>query len=65
VPYFDERCGMRFADGSEFTERFNAFYEGVRAGRFHARSLVVEKLTLEDSARKFVAHLEEAGRSPQ
>jgi len=60
VPYFDARCGLRFRDAREFPERLGSFLEGLRAGTLAPRDYALETLTLEKSARRFLALLEEA-----
>ncbi len=54
VPYFDDRCGMRFRDQAEFSPRLAEFREGLKAGRFAPRDYIVENLTLEKCSRHFV-----------
>ena len=51
VPYWDERCGMKFETADEFVDRFSDFWERVQAGEFVPRDYVVENLTLEKCAR--------------
>lgn len=53
VPYWDERCGMKFEDATEFEERFDAFWKDVQGQAFDPRSYVVENLTLEQCARHY------------
>ena len=47
VPYWDERCGLKFRDAKDFEARWSTFWEGVGAGRFNPRDYVLENLTLE------------------
>jgi glycosyltransferase involved in cell wall biosynthesis len=54
VPYWDERCGMKFKDASEFADRWGAFWERAKAGSFAPRDYVLEELTLEKCARRYV-----------
>lgn len=54
VPYWDERCGLTFADASEFEEKLGAFWEGVREGAYAPRDYVLENLTLAACARAYV-----------
>lgn len=51
VPYWDERCGMKFATAEEFASDFNAFWAQVRSNAFSPRAYIVENLTLEKCAR--------------
>lgn len=55
VPYFDARCGERFAGAGDFDEKFEVFVEGVKASRYRPRELVMETLTLEKSAAHFLS----------
>lgn len=59
VPYWDQRCGLKFADSLEFSQRFEDFWAGVLGRRFRPRDYVVENLTLEGCSRQYV---ELAGR---
>jgi glycosyltransferase involved in cell wall biosynthesis len=51
VPYWDERCGMKFERAEEFRASFGAFWDKVRDGGFSPREYIVETLTLEKCAR--------------
>jgi hypothetical protein len=54
VPYWDDRCGVRFESVSQFSERLVCFWEKVRASLFAPRDYILENLTLERCARKYV-----------
>ena len=54
VPYWDERCGMKFASGTEFRRGWDSFWEGVVANRFRPRDYILENLTLERCADQYV-----------
>jgi glycosyltransferase involved in cell wall biosynthesis len=54
VPYWDERCGMKFRDAAEFTATFPRFWAGVLGGQYAPRAYVTENLTLESAARDYV-----------
>jgi hypothetical protein len=54
VPYFDDRCGMKFKDFSEFETNFDSFISKVKNKAFAPREYVMENLTLEICAQKFV-----------
>lgn len=58
VPYWDERCGMKFQGSEDFEEKFDRFWSFVRKGRFSPREYVVENLTLEKCAREYVSIVE-------
>jgi hypothetical protein len=60
VPYWDERCGLKFKDASEFTVRLDEFLDRQSGGGFAPRDYVVENLTLEKCARRFLAIIDAA-----
>ena len=60
VPYWDERCGLRFADLEGFIENFSQFWTDCRDGRFDPRNYVLETLTLRAGALAYVEHARQA-----
>jgi glycosyltransferase involved in cell wall biosynthesis len=60
VPYWDDRCGVRFTTKSEFLDRLDTFLEGLAEGRFKPRDYILENLTLEKCAHQYVKLAEEA-----
>lgn len=60
VPWFDDRCGMRFRGVPDLEPVLDAFVDGSRAGAFAPRAYVLERLTLERCARAYLDLLEEA-----
>jgi len=54
VPYWDERCGMKFEDTTGFVRSFDPFWEYVRTNQFKPREYVLENLTLEKAARQYL-----------
>jgi glycosyltransferase involved in cell wall biosynthesis len=54
VPYWDERCGMKFHDAADFNATFQDFWAGVTEGKISPRAYVTENLTLEAGARHYV-----------
>ena len=54
VPYWDERCGRRFSDTDAFLEGWSAFFEKVRSSLFQPRDYILENLTLETCAQRYV-----------
>jgi len=59
VPYWDERCGMKFETADEFVDRFSDFWERVQAAGFAPRDYVVKNLTLEKCAWHYASIAEE------
>ena len=54
VPYWDERCGIKFRGAVDFPDKLQEFLDGLRSQRFAPRDYIMENLTLERSARLFV-----------
>jgi hypothetical protein len=51
VPYWDERCGMKFDTEEDFRARLPDFWKRVQSGGFSPREYILENLTLETCAR--------------
>jgi glycosyltransferase involved in cell wall biosynthesis len=62
VPYWDARCGRKFSSFDQFRDRWPAFWDDVRSGGFSPRAYILENLTLEDCARRYVDHLASVAR---
>jgi hypothetical protein len=54
VPYWDERCGLRFATTSEFEAMWDVFWDEFRNGNYDPRSYVMDNLTLEKCASEYL-----------
>lgn len=54
VPYWDERCGMTFADAAAFARAWPQFWEACRAHAFRPRGYILDNLTLEKAAQNYV-----------
>jgi glycosyltransferase involved in cell wall biosynthesis len=54
VPYWDERCGMKFKNIREFPAVFEAFWEKMRSDQFAPREYIMENLTLEKCANTYI-----------
>jgi glycosyltransferase involved in cell wall biosynthesis len=54
VPYWDQRCGVTFQSQQDFPDRLDAFLTALSAGRFSPREYILENLTLEQCARRYV-----------
>ncbi|MDO3643061.1 hypothetical protein [Mucilaginibacter sp. L3T2-6] len=52
VPYWDERCGAKFKSIDDFEENLQSFLE--KLGSFRPRDYILENLTLEICARKYI-----------
>ena len=56
VPYWDERCGRTFADAGEFPEQLSQFWADLT--RYSPRDYILENLTLEICAGKYLGHVQ-------
>lgn len=56
VPYWDARCGLKFSHPEEFAARLDEFLGKLDGGEFAPRDYVLENLTLEECARRYVEH---------
>ncbi len=54
VPYWDERCGIKFAKMAEFSKRLCVFMEKLKTLQFNPRTYILENLTLEKCAQDYV-----------
>jgi glycosyltransferase involved in cell wall biosynthesis len=54
VPYWDERCGLKFKDASEFADTLDQFIDKQSHGEFSPRDYIVENLTLQKCAGSFL-----------
>lgn len=59
VPYWDERCGVKFKDISEFPAQLEEFLDKLSSKQFAPRDYILENLTLEKCAQHFVEILEQ------
>jgi glycosyltransferase involved in cell wall biosynthesis len=59
VPYWDERCGVKFNSLREFPERLHEFLAKLESESFEPREYILENLTLERCARRYVELVEE------
>ncbi|OLP18179.1 glycosyltransferase [Leptolyngbya sp. 'hensonii'] len=54
VPYWDDRCGLKFASLNEFPAQLDAFLAGLSQRQFCPREYILENLTLECCARQYL-----------
>ncbi|NBX69995.1 MAG: glycosyltransferase family 1 protein [Proteobacteria bacterium] len=54
VPYFSQECGIKFKNIKEFPEALNLFLFNLGHGLFYPRKYILENLTLEKSAQRFL-----------
>lgn len=55
VPFFDERCGLTFACLNDFSNCLDEFISQLVAGKFNPREYILDNLTLEMCAEKFIS----------
>lgn len=53
VPYWDDRCGSKFKDETEFTGALDDFLEKLKTSSFAPRDYILENLTLEKCAMEY------------
>ncbi len=54
VPYWEEGCGIKFRDFDEFEHKFKVFFKQVESNGFSPRKYIMENLTLEKCAEKYL-----------
>jgi hypothetical protein len=64
VPYWDDRCGVKFATAAEFPAAFAELSARAARGVLAPRQYILDHLTLEKCAQAFVAHARLAAASP-
>ncbi len=60
VPYWDERCGMKFKSADDFNDQLMRFL--TRIQEFKPREYIMENLTLEKCAEKYLKIYQEVQR---
>lgn len=58
VPYWDDRCGVKFPGIQEFSARLEEFIDRQKSQALHPRDYVLENLTLEKCARQYLEILQ-------
>jgi hypothetical protein len=56
VPYWDERCGRKFVHLAEFSEQLSVFWATL--ANYSPRDYILQNLTLEICARKYLGHFQ-------
>lgn len=54
VPYWDDRCGVKFKSIEEFPDKLSEFLNRLKLKSFAPREYVLENLTLEKCAQQYV-----------
>ncbi len=63
VPYWDDRCGIKFKDITEFPTKLQEFLDKLARKQFAPRDYILENLTLEKCARRYVEIWDEVQES--
>jgi len=63
VPYFDQSCGETFKGLADFESQLDRFVERLTLADFQPRQFILDHLTLESCARRFVDILDEVART--
>jgi hypothetical protein len=64
VPYWDDRCGEKFATAADFPAALDQFQARLARGVLAPRDYILDHLTLERCAAAFVDHVRQATASP-
>ena len=54
VPYWDERCGLKFTGMEDFEECLTIFNQSLSGNNFNPRKYILENLTLEKCALRYL-----------
>ncbi len=54
VPYWSDRCGVKFQNIAEFSVRLDEFLGKLTSEQFNPREYILNNLTLEQSAKKYL-----------
>ncbi|WP_404786662.1 glycosyltransferase [Altericista sp. CCNU0014] len=54
VPYWDDRCGIKFQEISDFYDKLTDFIDKLQLQHFAPREFILENLTLEKCARQYI-----------
>jgi hypothetical protein len=55
VPYFDDRCGERFKGTEDLDMKLSIFLERIKASAYRPRDFILENLTLQSCAERFLS----------
>ena len=64
VPYWDDRCGERFAGIAAFPAMLQRFMDRVHARAYRPRDYILENLTLAQCARRYMEHVVQVQAAP-
>jgi glycosyltransferase involved in cell wall biosynthesis len=64
VPYWDDRCGVKFSSAGDFPAALDEFRAQLQRGAFAPRQYILDHLTLEKCAALFAEHARLAAMAP-
>lgn len=57
VPYWDDRCGIKFKNIADFYEKLQEFLDKLNGNIFSPRNYILENITLEKSAKTYLEYV--------
>lgn len=54
VPFFNDKCGIRFKKFEDFEKQINIFWDGIKNDIYSPRDYILENLTLKKSAQRML-----------
>ena len=54
MPYWDDRCGVKFVGAEDMHEGLDRFWRGVETGAYAPRQMILENFTLAQRARAYL-----------
>ena len=64
MPYWDDRCGEKFAGDQDLLVKFDRFWRGIEARTYAPRQMILERFTLEKCAQAYLGLVDEYGGTP-
>jgi glycosyltransferase involved in cell wall biosynthesis len=61
VPFWDDRCGVKFRGGEDLAESFDRFWLGIEGRAFAPRQMILKEFTLEKRSQAYVELAEKYG----
>jgi len=58
VPYWDDRCGIKFASIEAFEDAWRGFWDEFQSGRYDPRAYILDNLTLEQCAQRYLQQVQ-------
>jgi glycosyltransferase involved in cell wall biosynthesis len=58
VPYWDDRCGIKFASIEGFDDAWRRFWDEFQSGGYDPRAYILDNLTLEQCAQRYLRQVQ-------